>query len=179
MPCITSNDHGIGYLATSYLIRQGHRRIGLAGLDFSDSYTGKLRLAGYQAALAENQLSAHSEWVQAGDYSYEAGIAALDAYAQNSELPITAVIAGSDMVGIGILNRASALKIPVPPQKLSIVTIDGTDLCRIVQPPLTSVTQDFYKMGYVGLERLLENAAGITYTQSELTERKSVLAVKK
>ncbi|KRL97157.1 LacI family DNA-binding transcriptional regulator [Liquorilactobacillus satsumensis] len=178
LPCITSNDHGIGYLATSYLIRQGHRRIGLAGLDFSDSYTGKLRLAGYQAALAENQLSAHSEWVQAGDYSYEAGIAALDAYAQNSELPITAVIAGSDMVGIGILNRASALKIPVP-QKLSIVTIDGTDLCRIVQPPLTSVTQDFYKMGYVGLERLLENAAGITYTQSELTERKSVLAVKK
>ncbi|NVY96505.1 LacI family DNA-binding transcriptional regulator [Lactobacillus sp. DCY120] len=173
LPCITADDYEIGYLATQYLIRKGHQRIGLAGIDLSDSFTGQLRRSGYHQALADYHLPVDSSWIQTGDYSYAAGKKALTNYLAD-EQPVTAVIAGSDLVGIGILKQAHQQNLEIP-QQLSVITIDGTQLCDFVQPSLTSVSQKFYQMGKISLHQLLADRQQSNYVSSKIVERESVL----
>lgn len=160
-PFVSSDDMEIGYEATKFLIDRGHQKIGLAAID-KYPYTGRLRLAGYKKALSEANITPKDSWVQLGDYSYSAGEAAMNAYGKDTE--ITGIVAASDMAAIGALNQARNLGFSVP-EDLSIISIDGTDMCQIVQPQLTSVSQDFYEMGVVGVQRIEES----------VTEKKKLL----
>ncbi|KRL00899.1 LacI family DNA-binding transcriptional regulator [Liquorilactobacillus capillatus] len=169
---VASDDYQIGYEATKYLIEMGHRCIGLAGIDLeSGAHTGKQRLAGYQRALLENGIIPQKSWIQPGNYSYTAGEQAMLNYHQQKK--VTAIITGSDLVGVGLLNQAAKLNLNVP-NDLSIIAIDGTYLCKIVQPQLTSVTQDFYQMGYLGAAYLINGQYQNAFTDIEITERQSV-----
>ncbi|KLI74642.1 LacI family transcriptional regulator [Lacticaseibacillus casei] len=181
-PFISSDDREIGYQATKLLLAKGHRQIGLAAID-KYPYTGRLRLEGYRKALKEANVTPKKEWVQLGDYSYAAGQTAMRAYGTKTKL--TAVIAGSDESAVGVLNQARNLGLKVP-EDLSIVSIDGTEICEMVQPQLTSVSQEFYKMGIEGVERLEETIAGTNaesqkqvYTPISIVERESVKDVSK
>lgn len=168
---ISSNDLEIGYQATSYLLNKGHRKIGLAGIAVQkNAMTGRNRLAGYEKALAEAGIKPLKKWIQYGDYSYDAGIDAMKKFGEHSGM--TAVVAASDMVGIGLLNQAHDYGIAVP-DDLSIISIDGTDLCKIVQPQLTSVTQAFFEMGVEGV-RALESGRTTKFTSIKIEERGSV-----
>ncbi|MDV7758350.1 LacI family DNA-binding transcriptional regulator [Liquorilactobacillus mali] len=169
---ISSNDQEIGYQATKYLITQGHKNIGIAGLNITNSaHTGALRFKGYQKALHEAGILFKPDWLQAGDYSYKSGITALQKYYLKKD--VTAVIAASDLVGIGILNECSRLKISVPTE-LSIITTDGTSLCELVRPQLSSITQDFYRMGYLGTTYLINSVQSNAYTNIVISQRQSV-----
>lgn len=151
LPFITSDDWQVGYQGTQALLAQGHRQIGLAAVDSVHAHTGKLRLAGYTQALTEAGIMPDPAWIQPGDYSYVAGQAAMRAYGQAPQ--VTAVLAGSDMAAIGVLNQARDFGLTVP-HDLSIMAIDGTELCELVQPQLSSVSQSFYNMGVAGVEQL-------------------------
>ncbi|WP_125590533.1 LacI family DNA-binding transcriptional regulator [Companilactobacillus jidongensis] len=161
-PFVSSDDMEIGYEATKFLIDKGHRRIGLAAID-KYPYTGRLRLAGYKKALSEVNIVPEDSWIQSGDYSYTAGESAMKAYGKDTEL--TGIVAASDMAAIGALNQARSLGLHVP-DDVSIISIDGTEMCQIVQPQLTSVSQDFYKMGVVGVQRIEESVNSKTKSQN-------------
>jgi len=154
-PFVSSDDKEVGYQATKLLIEKGHRKIGLAAID-QYPYTGRLRLAGYKKALQEINVTPEDAWIQSGDYSYNAGKSAMQAYGKDTEL--TGIVAVSDMAAIGVLNQARNFGLRVP-EDLSIVSIDGTEMCQIVQPQLTSISQDFYKMGVVGVQRIQQAVA--------------------
>ncbi|MGQ2375420.1 LacI family DNA-binding transcriptional regulator [Companilactobacillus zhachilii] len=151
-PFISSDDQEIGYQATKYLINKGHKKIGLVGLD-SLPFTGRSRLAGYRRAMNESGIDISREWIKNGDYSYFSGEKAMSDYGKNTE--ITGIVAASDLVAIGILNQAHNLGLKVP-EKISIISIDGTDMCKIVQPQLTSVSQEFHEMGVAGVREIEE-----------------------
>lgn len=150
VPYITSDDWQVGYQATQTLLKLGHQNIGLAGVD-SDFHTGRQRVAGYQQAMQEAGITVHPEWIQLGNYSYAAGQAAMRAYGANSGL--TAIIGASDMAAVGVLNAARSLGYRVPTD-LSILAIDGTEICELVQPALSSISQNFYEMGVAGVQQL-------------------------
>lgn len=149
---VSSNDEEIGYIATKYLITQGHTNIGLAGLD-NNFYAGKLRTKGYHKALKEANIIPKDEWLYLGDYSYEAGYEALKFY-QNYQ-KITAVVTASDACAVGMLNAATDYGVSVP-NDLSIVSIDETNLCEIARPKLTSVIQNFELMGKIGVDSIVK-----------------------
>ncbi|KRL42412.1 LacI family DNA-binding transcriptional regulator [Liquorilactobacillus nagelii] len=168
---IASDDYQIGYQATKFLIKHGHRKIGLAGVDISPSaHTGNLRFHGYRKALAESGINFQTNWLQTGDYSYEAGVAAMNAYQKGK---VSAIVAASDLVGIGILNQAAKIGLHIPAD-LSVVSIDGTNLCQLVRPALTSITQDFYQMGYLGTTYLISGSNKNAYTEIQICQRASV-----
>ncbi|WP_125582042.1 LacI family DNA-binding transcriptional regulator [Levilactobacillus cerevisiae] len=150
LPYITSDDWQVGYQATQALLNQGHRKIGLAGVD-RDFHTGRQRVLGYTQALRDAGITPQAEWIQLGNYSYAAGQTAMRAYGGQTEL--TAIVGASDMAAIGVMNQARDLGLLVPAD-LSIVAIDGTELCSLVQPQLTSVSQNFYEMGIAGVQQL-------------------------
>lgn len=155
LPSITSDDWQIGYQATKVLLNNGHHSIGIAAVD-KYSHTGRFRIAGYQSALKEAGISFDASWIQLGDYSYMAGQTAMRNYGAQTEL--TGVVAASDMAAIGILNQARDLGLTVP-DDLSIISIDGTEMCSLVQPQLTSISQNFYAMGVAGVRHLQKNNA--------------------
>ncbi|MCH4009155.1 LacI family DNA-binding transcriptional regulator [Companilactobacillus sp.] len=177
LPFISSDDYQIGYQATKYLLDRGHTKIGLAGLEFERTITGVLRLKGYHQALLDAGVEPKSEWTSLGDYSYEAGQKSMTDYGAKTEL--TAVVCGSDWVAIGVMNQARSFGLAVP-DDLSIVAIDGTNLCEIVQPQLTSVTQSFYDMGVAGVNWLLDSKKRVDQKITPITinERESVRMIR-
>lgn len=178
LPFVSSDDWQIGYQTTQFLLNKGHRRMGLAAID-KYPYTGRLRLAGYRQALKEAGILPRDQWVQLGDYSYAAGKQAMSNYGAHTEL--TAIIAGSDAAGVGLLNQARILGLKVP-DDISVLSIDGTEMCEMVQPQLTSISQDFYKMGIEGVKYLQSIEAHPVakkieqeYTPVRIVERQSII----
>ncbi|MBB1078366.1 LacI family DNA-binding transcriptional regulator [Limosilactobacillus sp. STM2_1] len=164
---ISSDNERIGYLATKYLLARGHQRIGLAGIDHSS--TGEQRLHGYQRAMVEQGLVPQMDWVKYGDYSFGPQQNILKSlYNKNLDALITA----SDMVAVGVVKEARLLGIKIP-DDLSLVSIDGTFLCDITIPTITSVTQNFYQMGTAAIKSLL-NDRDSEFIPVRITSRDSV-----
>lgn len=180
-PFISSDDEKIGYQATKYLISKGHKKIGLVGLD-KLPFTGRSRLAGYKRAMNENKIGISNDWIKNGDYSYLSGEKAMAEFGKSTEL--TGIVAASDLVAIGILNQAHNMGIRVP-EELSIISIDGTEMCEIVQPQLTSVSQGFHEMGVTGIreiEKQFSNTNDLNVKQQfipfHIIERQSVSSIR-
>lgn len=166
-----SDDYQIGYQATDYLIKKGHQRIGLVAMDVN-SYIGQQRVAGYRDAMKAAQLTVSDDWIKPGLFTYQDGFNAMAEFGHDPE--VTAVIGTSDMAAIGVLNQAQNFGLKVPEQ-LAIMSIDGTELVKIVRPQLTSITQAFYEMGQRGMTHLLTptTAPASEFIPFELDERSS------
>lgn len=187
LPFITSDNFKMGHDATEFLIERGHRRIGLAGIP--DQGAVRLRIDGYRAAMKEHGLAVDRRWIQYGSCVYEDGVAAVDAFmhkagtgtedeAGGAGCGITAVLGASDLTAFGVMNRAAELGLDVP-SDLSVMSFDGTELVDMMRPSLTSVTQDFTRMGCDGFDVLLGEEQGNFphYVPFEIAERDSTAAV--
>lgn len=168
LPYTSSNNVEIATLATQYLIDHGHERIGLVGIDHSN--TGQQRLFGFEQEMIKHQLPIEPSWVHYGDYTYPTGQNSLTALIDDQ---LTAVITASDMIAVGMIQQANVLEIFLPDQ-LSIISIDGTYLCDITTPTITSVTQNFYQMGQCAVTGLLEELPA-EFIPVQITERQSAI----
>jgi LacI family transcriptional regulator len=163
----SSNNIEIGQLATRYLIDRGHTRIGLAGID--KSTTGLQRLLGYQKVMTAANLVVEPGWVQYGDYSFTNG---QQLFQQLYDQHLTAIIAASDMTAAGLVKAAHQAGLTLPTD-LSIISIDGTFICDITAPQLTSVSQDFHLMGKRSVANLLDDDDPV-FIPVKIVERESV-----
>nr|WP_318175623.1 substrate-binding domain-containing protein [Limosilactobacillus coleohominis] len=59
------------------------------------------------------------------------------------------------------------------PKDLSIISIDGTFICDITSPTITSVSQQFKLMGQQSVTNLIKDADA-EFIPVDITERKSV-----
>lgn len=143
-------------MATSYLLRQGHERIGLITAHQWSS-SAKPRLEGYTSALDEGDVRFDPSLVVAGQttkhagYSEEAGAEAM-AEMMALDAPPTAVFAASDVQAYGAWSYCRDNGIRVP-KDLSIVGYDDLKLSRFLD--LTTVSQGMADAGQKAMERLL------------------------
>lgn len=139
-----------GYLATSYLVEHGHRRI--ACLIKPDSNTGRLRLAGYRRALEEHGIAFDPSLVFESDYyipdAWEAseGLLATDA---------TAAFATSDNIALGLLKRIYEEGLHVP-WDLSVVSYDNSAADYLFEPALTAIEQNVPAISDVAVGMMLD-----------------------
>lgn len=162
---VSSNNESITSQAVDYLVEQGHTAIALAGID--EYHTGTQRIAGYEAGLKAHGIA--TSCIKYGDYSYESGRKLLQEFLP---LKVTAIITASDMIAAGILNAAQEVGIRVP-EDLSLVSIDGTIICNITTPGLTSVTQDFYRIGSRSVDQVMGHDVE-TFVPVKIEKRGSV-----
>ena len=73
--------------------------------------------------------------------------------------PPTAILAASDVQGLGVLAAASRRGLRVP-EDLSVVSIDGTLLAAYAQPPFTSVDQPLDLMAREAVGLVLGRCCG-------------------
>jgi len=159
----------------------GHRRVAyISGPELLT--TTKVRLAGYRATIKKHHLDDRPELVLSGDYSFQSGQRAAETIANMKDRP-TAVLASSDLMGIGCLTglREQGYRIPAD---ISVMGIDDIAFARFVDPPLTTMTIPMYELGKTGFEMLLNLRQGEASPDDEiilphgLVERKSTAKVK-
>lgn len=164
---ISSDDVQIGMDATNYLIKNGHTKIGLVGIDHSS--TGQQRLFGYQKAMTAAGLAIDPGWIHYGNYSYQSG---KELFPKICGRGLTAVVAGSDMIAAGLIKAATKNNVSVPDQ-LSVIGIDGSIMDEIITPELTTISQGFFQMGVTSVDNLLDDNKSV-FIPTKLVERASV-----
>ena len=133
---------------TNHLVALGHRAIAFLGGDLAYRYTGE-RLAGYQAALAAQEIAAPERWIVPGN-----GAAA--ARRLVAECPdVTAVVCVNDAHAVAALPIFGEAGWRVP-ERLSIVSFDDTDEVRECSPALTSICYPRYQVGLWSVRVLAE-----------------------
>ena len=133
---VASNDRQAVADATRFLIKQGHRRIGLITGPHGFR-SARERREGFEDALAEAGIKLPRSLVADGNYTFESGIAATQSLLDVSPRP-TAIFASNDDMAAGVLLAARQRGLSVPDQ-LSIIGFDDSPLAARLWPPLTTV----------------------------------------
>jgi DNA-binding LacI/PurR family transcriptional regulator len=136
MPYVSADDRGGARLITQHLLDQGARRIAtVAGP--GDTTGGVERLAGFRDVLGP--AADDRRIVQAGDFSVQAGRAAMDRLlAADPELD--AVFVASDLLAAGALEALHAAGRRVP-DDVRVGGFDDSAIALSTRPPLTTVRQ--------------------------------------
>lgn len=149
---VLADNAGAGRLATEHLLAAGHERIGFIGP--AGIETGAERQAGYEAAMRAAGLPTCS--VDGGARIEGARLATerlLDDHA------LTALIAATNFLTVGVLQALRARRVRVP-DEMALVAFDESFWSALVEPPLTTLGQPVRGMADSAVTLLLERIAG-------------------
>jgi DNA-binding LacI/PurR family transcriptional regulator len=154
--------------AVSYLIEQGHRRIGtIAGVE--TMWTGRLRKKGYVDALEAHGIPIEDELIY--ETKYERGCGALGMkHLLSLPEPPTALFASNDLLAIDALLFTVDSGLSVP-QDVAIIGFDNIPEATIVRPRLTTIHKDVNLLGATAVQMLIERIN----SENSLPSRQKVL----
>jgi len=143
-----------GYKAGEFLIKSGHQRLAhIAGPDTLK--LSRLRLQGFKAALRDAQVELRPEYLVYTTFRLE------DSYQTALDLlrlpePPDAIFAVSDYVALGVLKAARELNLQIP-RDLALIGFSNLSVGPLLEPPLTTISQQSFEMGQETARILLEN----------------------
>jgi LacI family transcriptional regulator len=178
-PCVCLDNEQGGFMATEYLIRQGHRHIAhLSGpMHLPDSVA---RLKGYKKALETETLPYNPSLVVEGNFSEGSG------YEKTKELlfrskDFTALFVANDQMAAGVLRalREASLRVP---EEVSVIGYDDIPLAKFLYPLLTTIRQPLTDMGQAAADIALALINGqetevIRKFEPQLVIRESVRSI--
>ncbi|MBB1333654.1 LacI family DNA-binding transcriptional regulator [Pseudoalteromonas sp. SR44-5] len=176
--CIVLNNIKGGYLATKYVLEQGHRDIAyisgpLWKKDAQD------RLTGHKQALAEFDLEFNEQLLYQGDFMETSGSAGFKLFHESNHA-FTALICANDEMAIGAMATAREYSIKLPEQ-LSIMGYDNVFFTRHIYPPLTTINYPINDIGKMAAKWILSKVYGKgelplqTLFEPELIVRQSII----
>lgn len=153
------------YLATRYMLENGHRHIAFFSGQLKENGVMKKRLLGYQQALEEFEVSYQKEYVFEGQIDYNSGIA-LSKQLMESELPATGIVAAADILAIGAIKGLFEAGKRVP-EAYSIIGFDDAEISQYLTPGLTTIRQQISMKGQKAVELLLKHIQDPTLPKQE------------
>lgn len=159
-----------GYQAASYLIGLGHKNIGVVARDV---WSNRERIRGFKQALEENNLKFPKSFEFITESTIEAGKFVTNKYLSESHAP-SAIFACNDLLAAGALQAAKENKVSVP-EELSVVGFDNTLIARIVEPPLTTISQPIQSMGKQVMDLIVSMINGEAKEKIRLTLLPSIV----
>ena len=152
-PLVTGNDATGIAAAVTHLADLGHRRImHIAGpADFSTSGT---RAEAFRAACASTKGVAGTV-VEAAALSVEAGTQTMDRVLTDRRARPTAIVAGNDLVALGVLRSLRSHGLSCP-DDVSVIGFNDIEFAQDSNPPLTTVHVPMLGMGTEAARILLE-----------------------
>lgn len=173
---VVSDNFRAAYRATEYLIKKGHRHIGLVGGE-RDCYPSlKERRNGYLRALKENEIT--------DPYIANFNINKSHGYQETLDLlhehpQITALFCLNDDIGNAAMQAIQNVGKSVP-EDISVIGYDDTYIAARAYPPLTTMHVDTVAMGQAAVHLLslrIDNPEAVRMTLTVhpiLVERESV-----
>ncbi len=167
---IVDNEKG-SYKATNYLVKLGHRSIGIV-CGPKEYSTTKERFAGYCRALKEAEIAIRDELIVFSgmeiNSAYEKTLNLLENFP-------TAIFATNNIITIGSILAFKKRKVRIPDQ-LSFVAFEFEEspIPNLVSPSLTHVSQPSNKVGLEAAKMLLSHLAGKQYKKQLILQTKII-----
>lgn len=159
VPChsIHADDYQGSQALTDYLLKLGHRRIGIISaeprpLGFEE------RLRGHKKILSYNGITFDENLLVYGSMTIESGYEAVSQLLKR-ENPPTAIFALNDRMALGAIRWVTEQGLRIP-QDISIVGFDDIPAASQVVPGLTTVRQPSIKIGYEAINLLFKLIKG-------------------
>jgi LacI family transcriptional regulator len=142
---VSIDDRHGGYLATDYLIKNGHRKIAFVAEKLRGHGIHEQRFLGYRDALVEAGIDFDERWVYAADVSYYSSFQLAQRFAgkANDE---TAAFVAADIMALGFINGLREMNWSIP-DELSVIGFDDVSLATMSLPALTTVHQNIPEKG--------------------------------
>lgn len=140
------------YQAVSYLIENGHRHIGMLK-ESTGYYQLEERYNGYRNALKDHGISYKNKYIVINELTVSGGYEATKELLKQKE--ITAIFCSNDAMAIGCYQAIYELGKKVP-EDISVVGFDGLKLSEYVIPPLTTVLQPSFDIGFHAAKFLVD-----------------------
>lgn len=173
---ISIDNKKAAYMATEYLIKNGHKNIGIMLGEKADFGISRERYEGYKRALEDYGIGIGDKYMRYGAYEYG------DAYKEGKKMleanpEITAIFAISDIMAVGATKASFDLGRKVG-EDISIMGFDGMDMAKYYEPSITTVKQPKNEMSQLSVEILLKLLEGEIenshiFLDVELVERQS------
>lgn len=158
---IHADHYGAGYIATQYLLKKGHRKIGfIAGPSRYKTLTD--RFAGYCAALIEHGIPLNMEHISPNfDKQERKGYLEMKHLLSRPDRP-SAVFACSDKAAIGAVTVMNEMGLKAG-EDVELVGCDNIDSIRKLAVPLATVDIPKAQVGKQAVRTLIEAINGNAY----------------
>lgn len=146
--------------ALEYLYENGHRKIGVVA-SHTDVVGGKShqnKLSIYHNFLDKHGIEFKEDYYFSVGYSMEGGND-LAKTISKMDNPPTAILAGNDLIAVGLINKCRELNIKVP-NDLSVIGIDDIPLASIIHPSLTTIAKPKRDVGEKAAEIIIKVIEG-------------------
>jgi DNA-binding LacI/PurR family transcriptional regulator len=149
-----------GYLATRHLINLGYKSIGCVH-GGNGNLLGEIRKNGYSRALSEVEIPFNSKLIFYLDQTksrYESGNDLGKEFLKLKKRP-EALFFYTDSAAMGFLQAIveGGMKIP---EDLAIVGFNDIEMAKYMNPPLTTIKQDAFKIGKLAAEIVVNRIEG-------------------
>lgn len=157
---VVPDEEGGAHAAVAHLIVAGHRRIGFCTVGGERFIASRLRLAGYEKALAEQGLIVDPGLVVSlSDPGTSHAIDAITALLSSGHRP-TALFCFSDQIAFAVYQVCSDLGLRIP-EDLSVVGFDDQQfIADALRPGLTTVRLPHHAMGAWAAQRAIDRIHG-------------------
>lgn len=162
--CIALDNRRGSYIATQYLIKNGHKHIGYicSSHNIEDAHD---RLAGYLDALKDNGIEPSDEYIEYGEPDELGGEQAMvNLMAKNTD--ITAIATYNDYMAAGCLALLQENGIRIP-EDMSVIGFDDGHIARFIYPRLTTIRYPIQVMANQAVKLSLQLASDEPKEQSE------------
>jgi len=174
------DDYGAARAAVTWLIAQGHTRIGwLCGP--VAQWSAARREEGYRRAMQEAGLEVRPAWRCVVGTSLECGAAGAMTLVEAAP-ELTAILCWNDWLALGAMQGLQNGGLRVP-EDISIVGFDDIEAAQWVRPALTTMQQPMSRIGQTAAEMLIRQIkTGVAETEvvvfpGELVTRASVRTI--
>ena len=164
-PSVMIDNAGGAADAVRHLLSHGHRRVGFVGaLTVPDV---RERYDGYRKALLEAGVEPDEAWLYSVENRLEEGGRAAAASILDAGVPITAVLAATDLHAMELMAglRAAGVKVPYD---VAVIGFDNSQIAQTARPALTSIRQIPSALGVAAVGALVALADQPSEAQSNV-----------
>jgi LacI family transcriptional regulator len=155
------------YSIVNYLLQRNYDCIGMiAGI--ADTPPRLSRILGYKKALSEYQIPLQDILIRGGDYNEGGGYQGMKELLNLAPRP-RAVFAANDLMAMGALIATGEAGLRVP-EDIAIVGFDDIPAAKLVNPPLTTVTQFQDQIGKRATQMLFDRINGQAPNEMQAVE---------
>ncbi|MDO6428536.1 LacI family DNA-binding transcriptional regulator [Thalassotalea sp. 1_MG-2023] len=152
--CISLNNEYGGYLATSTMIKHGHKEIAcIAGPQSKADAVA--RLAGHKRAMAEHNLPIKESLIYEGEFKEIGGVLGLEKFIKSND-NFTAIVCANDEIASGVMTYAREHGLHLP-DDLSVIGFDNVVFASHLYPKLTTIENPVDQMGQMAAKIILRD----------------------
>src|SRR5699024_6830638 len=140
------------YQAINYLIKMGHKNIGMIKED-TQYYQLEERYNAYADALKDASLPFKSENIVTAELEIEGGYQAAKKILRQKDL--TAVFCSNDAMAVGCYRAVYEAGLRIP-EDISVIGFDGLQWSSYLAPALTTIEQPIFEIGYTAAKFMVD-----------------------